>query len=169
MASRPGTRRDTRVRSARRPGDGKSVRFGVLPRRVTPLFMVAAALVPVVIVLVVLVMVPWIRGFAQPTSSMGTIQFDEVRTGSIEESGEVDVWEFTASGGDVVDVDLEVDQGGSLEPYVELMGPAGSILAFSQYGGLWGVLLPDDGEYSVRVRSFRGQGTGTYRIDLSVR
>jgi len=157
-------RRDSCVRSARRPG-----RFGVLPRRVTPPLAVAAGLVPVAIVLVVLVIVPWIRGLARSTSLEGAIRFDEVRSGAIEEPGEVDVWRFTASGGGIVDIDLEVDQAGSLDPYVELMGPAGSLLAFSQYGGLWGVLLPDDAEYSVSVGSHRGEGTGTYQIELSSR
>ena len=112
---------------------------------------------------------PKIRNLAQPSSSAEVIQLDEVRTGDIKELHEVDIWKFEASTGQVVDIDVEVNRTDSLDPFLELVGPSGSTIAFSEHGGLWGFLLPDSGQYIVKVNSFGGEGTGTYRIELSLK
>ncbi|MFC2066589.1 TIR domain-containing protein [Chloroflexota bacterium] len=104
---------------------------------------------------------------ASGTLSAQAIELDEVRTGAIEELREVDAWKFTVSAGQIVDIDVEANQADSLDPFLELVEPSGATMAFGEWGGLWGFRLPDSGEYTIKVRSFKGEGTGTYRIEIS--
>ena len=104
---------------------------------------------------------------ASSTLSAQVIGLGEPHTSAIKESGEVDAWKFTASAGQIVDIDVEADQADSFDPFLELVEPSGTTMAFGEWGGLWGLQLPDSGEYIIKVRSFKGEGTGTYQIEIS--
>jgi hypothetical protein len=61
---------------------------------------------------------------------------------------------------------------GTLDPFVELVGPDGSVLALDDDGGggfdsLTGpVSLPGPGTYTIRARSYADAGAGRYTLSL---
>ncbi len=101
----------------------------------------------------------------------GVIEVDHTAVGTIDEAGESDSWSFAGSAGQVLSPAVFAYAPDGLDPYVELLGPDGSLLLFVEAdssGAIWidRLLLPEDGEYALRIRSASGEATGAYRVEL---
>ncbi|MFC2059181.1 adenylate/guanylate cyclase domain-containing protein [Chloroflexota bacterium] len=152
----------------KQPASRKVDRLIRRPRRITPPLVVSIMLAIAAIVSgIVFGVLPMINGTTEESFSVEVLELGEARTGSINELGEVDNWKFQGIMGQVVDIGVEANHSDSIDLFLELVGPKGSTLAFSEWGGLWGLLLPGSGEYTLKVSSLRAGATGTYLIDLS--
>ena len=156
---------------------------GSLPYAGGTLF--AVALLAVVVTLMAVLgggaqeLAPWL---AYPVggelSNQGTLEFDEPAFGALDATGEIHAWAFIASAGQVLSMGVTAFDPERLHPYLELIAPDGSLLAFEagHEGRAWldAVLLPAEEErtppqaqtYTLRVRGFDDRETGEYQIQL---
>lgn len=93
--------------------------------------------------------------------------------GIIEKSGDVDHFRFRAAKGDVIDVQAFAFRIGSpLDTVVAVLKPDGEVLAFNDddetHDSRVRVIIPANGEYTVRVTDKRKQGGPAfiYRVEL---
>ncbi len=88
--------------------------------------------------------------------------------------GEEHRYTFVAQAGQAVTVRMEALPGGSLDSYLELYGPDGTLLVANDDGGsgvdsqLDNVVLPRDGEYTVVAVGFNRASTGSYSLQMSI-
>ncbi len=96
---------------------------------------------------------------------------DVLFRGSLREFGERQSWTFRGNEGDELMLYAVRSLGSRFDPLMELLGPDGLLLARDDDSGgglnsfLQGV-LPQDGEYTVRVRSARDDCGGEYQLTL---
>ena len=100
----------------------------------------------------------------------GTLKADTPSAGAIAEPGEVDSWSFTVAAGQIMTLGVTAIDADDFHPYVELVAPDGSLLAFvpGADGEAWldGIRFAATGEYRLRVRSFDAFDRGGYAIEL---
>ncbi|HLI28984.1 MAG TPA: PPC domain-containing protein [Chloroflexota bacterium] len=103
-------------------------------------------------------------------SNLGTTA-DVVFRGSLREFGERQEWRFAGRAGDELILYAVRSLGSRFDPLVELLGPDGLLLARDDDSGgglnsfLQGV-LPQDGEYTLAIRSARDDCAGEYLLTL---
>jgi hypothetical protein len=102
--------------------------------------------------------------------NQGTLKADTPSAGAIAEPGEVDSWSFTVAAGQIMTLGVSAIDADDFHPYVELVAPDGSLLAFvpGADGEAWldGIRFAATGEYRLRVRSFDALDRGGYAIEL---
>ncbi len=104
----------------------------------------------------------------------GPIGANQTVFGTIDQPGDSDDWTFDAVAGQTVTISA-VAVGDGLDAALELRRPDGTILLFDDDSGgdlnplIENVTLEESGEFTIRVRSFDADGTGAYRLELSVR
>lgn len=101
----------------------------------------------------------------------GPLDNGGVHTGAIVQ-GDVDVWTFTATAGDRIDVHIgEVTDNNDFRPWIRVWAPNGASLGSTsgvEAAALDGIVAPATGTYFVLVASFDSglDGTGTYRLKM---
>jgi len=89
------------------------------------------------------------------------------------DTGDIDVWSFSARAGDIISIDVtELTAGSPLTPQLRLYGPNGTLLrsfsgaATAQFANF---VAPTNGTYLVVVGDFSSGyvGTGTYRMTVN--
>jgi YD repeat-containing protein len=108
-----------------------------------------------------------LNGVVNQVPTAGPILFDTPTAGQLSTSGQVDNWTFFGRANQTVTIIANTGSQGSLTPLqpslnfaqVQLVDPSGTILATasnSQSGtdaGLFGVQLPTDGTYTIKVQA----------------
>lgn len=106
----------------------------------------------------------------------GRLEIGETRTGEITQPGEIHRFTFFGGAEEVVSIGMNLDpaQAGTLNPYLELQAPNGSIVAQNDsflpnvLDALIGQFeLPATGVYTLYAKSRDGAGTGRYLISVS--
>ncbi len=86
--------------------------------------------------------------------------------------GQIDRWAFTGAAGQVISIAMNRAPGSQLDPLIELTGPMGVVLAYSDDDGgdanslINGFPLPQDGGYLIVARSWGNASTGEYTLQL---
>ncbi len=98
------------------------------------------------------------------------ISYGETKTGAISVNGEVDIFQFNGSVGDIVIIQMHSTNGSdSLDSRIVLNSPTGTSLNKSQSRGLARidrVTLNESGVYEIQVSDGGNDTTGTYAISL---
>ncbi|MBN1965527.1 MAG: PPC domain-containing protein, partial [Anaerolineae bacterium] len=107
------------------------------------------------------------------TAGGGEISLGETVSSAIFTVGQIDYWTFDGTAGQVVSIALNHTDTSSLDPLVELQGPDGDILTYSDDDGgnlnslINAFTLPVDGTYTIIARSWSNTTTGEYTLTLS--
>jgi hypothetical protein len=101
----------------------------------------------------------------------GAIAVGENRKGTVNQSGG-DVYTFSGTRGQVVNISVTVDNSSSLDPYLRIYDPDNLLSVVDDDGGgypnaLLTYELPADGEYRLVVTSFGGMSSGEYTLAIS--
>lgn len=120
--------------------------------------------------LIFLLLIVFVPAFAQGDS---TISLNSNRTAVLRLTGDgaFATAVYTASGGETVTI--EADSSGALDVVLELVGPDGGTIAYADAPdndapSIVRVLLDSAGDYTVRVNTFNGEGTGEVEVSLTV-
>jgi predicted RNA-binding protein with TRAM domain len=108
--------------------------------------------------------------FVVPGGDDGGALTDVVNHDGTVAVGDVDIWTFGATSGELVTLALtELTGGAGFTPKIELFGPAGVWKADGQgaAGTTLAVATEDAGTYTVLVSDATPAGTGTYRLTLN--
>jgi hypothetical protein len=103
-----------------------------------------------------------------PEIGGGSIAYGETHSGAITIRGQRDQWLFSGRTGDHVLITL---QAVGSDAYLELYDPAGQLIArnddaSSIYNAMLDLTLLADGEYSIIVRMYDDNQTGSYQLAL---
>lgn len=99
-----------------------------------------------------------------------TLSYGEAGQGTLAANGSSS-WTFSGAAGDVVTIDAVAAEAGSLDLFLELVGPGGNVLLGDDDSGeetnprIADFELPQDGDYTIRVSSV--VGAGDYTLFLS--
>jgi hypothetical protein len=103
-------------------------------------------------------------------ASATTLTAGNTVTGTIGSAAQVDVYTFTATAGDVVDLTM-TRTSGSLAPKIRLYNPMGTLVSTANPGNCNGantemntVLLSDSGTYTVDVSDCSSTNSGSYAL-----
>lgn len=102
-----------------------------------------------------------------------SIALNSAVEGQIPAAGPADRWAFDGKAGQVVSIAVDQAPLSSLDPLVELIGPAGDMLAYSDDEGggknslISGFTLPATGTYTIVARAWGGITGGAYMLTLS--
>lgn len=128
----------------------------------------------VLVAVVIIVLALPFKTYARQSGG-GVIQFGETIAADLA-SGETDTWTFTGRVGQMVTISMErfpADQADALDPYIDLLGPDGTLIVSDDDSGpgqdalILGVTLPADGVYSIQLSSFDDVSPGIYQIALA--
>jgi len=103
------------------------------------------------------------------SSGSESLEYDESVVGLIAEEGGENLWTFQAERGDLIEVNAHANVPG-MDLVLEVVSPSGDDIARDDDSGgelnpaLQGVILTEEGEYSIRVRSIGGDGL--YELEL---
>jgi len=101
----------------------------------------------------------------------GPISIGDTRTGAIHASGQIDIWQLTAQGGQYVTITVRAMSGAAFDPFLEVVDPDGATLAIDDDSGgrldarLNDLALTRRGTYTLRVSGQSGS-TGPYELAL---
>ncbi|HSR70108.1 MAG TPA: hypothetical protein VLU25_19420 [Acidobacteriota bacterium] len=106
----------------------------------------------------------------------GDLQLPARVSGVVTPVQDTDLFSFQASQGDILTVYTQTERGVSrLDSFLSLETPSGELLAFNdlnrllrRFDSFLQVVLPDDGEYVLRVEDFALQGGPAFTYDLVV-
>ena len=120
--------------------------------------------------LIFLLLIVFFPAFAQGDS---TISLNSNRTAILRLAGdgEFAAAVYTSSGGETVTINA--DSAGALDVVLELIGPDGASIAYAdalddETPSIVRVLLGSAGDYTVRVNTFNGEGSGEVTLTLTV-
>ena len=102
----------------------------------------------------------------------GSLEMNEPATGTINHTTDSDKWNFDGTEGTVLKVSVNPSETSDIDIYVELINSSGNLE--TQSGGvggssnaiIYGWILQQSGQYTVRVSS--ASGTGRYTIEVGV-
>jgi hypothetical protein len=103
------------------------------------------------------------------SSGSVSLEYDETVVGLIADEGGENLWTFQAERGDVIEVNAHANVP-DLDLVLEIVSPSGDDIAHDDDSGgdlnpaLQAVVLTEEGEHSIRVRSIRGDGL--YELEL---
>lgn len=101
----------------------------------------------------------------------GPISIGETRSGAINTSGQVDLWQLSARPGQYVTINLRAVSGTALDPYLEVLDPDGVVVRADDDSGdrldarITDLPLTRSGTYTLRVTSVGGS-VGAYELAL---
>lgn len=101
---------------------------------------------------------------------MGSLEIGETVEGELPRGG-VQIYTFEGEAGEEVTIRMEADDA-TLDPYLELRDADGDLLAEDDDSGgdldaeIDDFELPEDGVYTIVVRTFAGEGGGDYTLSL---
>ena len=100
----------------------------------------------------------------------GDISYGQSKNGTINPAGDTDDFYFNASGGDVVEI-RQNKNGSSLDSYVRLYNPSGTLIAYNDDSGgnrnaFIRHTIGSSGRYRIRVMAW-GSSTGAYTLSLT--
>ncbi|WP_119065147.1 PPC domain-containing protein [Aggregatilinea lenta] len=113
--------------------------------------------------------VPFEEATAGATEEAPSIAYGEAMTETLEDTTPVE-WVFDGSAGDVVTVSAVAGDEVSMDMFVEMVGPDGTIVAEDDDSGdglnalIENFELPEDGTYALRVSSVSGPGDYTLTL-----
>lgn len=112
---------------------------------------------------------------AESIPQSGRLELGETRENEILQAGEVHRYTFFGTAEDVVNIVVNVDpeNAGTLDPYLELQGPSGDIIAdndnfldFAPDALIQAFEVPTTGVYTIYVQAVDEFGTGGYLLTV---
>ncbi len=106
-----------------------------------------------------------------PPGDQSDIEIGDRVQASLDLNGEQDRYLLSAEAGTVINIAMDV-RVGSLNPYLEVYGPTGALIAEDDNSGsnqnalIEGLELDMSGVYTIVARSASGVGTGTYTLTI---
>ena len=120
--------------------------------------------------LIFLLLIVFFPAFAQGDS---TISLNSNRTAVLRLAGDGEFASavYTSAGGETVT--LRADSGGALDVVLELIGPDGDTISYAdaldnEAPAIVRVALDEAGDYTIRVNTFNGEGSGEVEVSLTV-
>jgi hypothetical protein len=107
---------------------------------------------------------------APPHQQAARIHYGEIVQGRLSENSPEQVWQFDGHAGDLIIIEMQAIDTGSLDTYLTLYDPQGDLLLDDDDGGLsvnsriGPVALLDDGLYDVVASAYSGGGEYTLHI-----
>ena len=105
----------------------------------------------------------------------GVITSGQTKAGTINRTGDLDVFTFSASAGNTFDISLgDASAASALHPYLQVYNPSGTRVVNTGTGatntsvnGIYTVPAAAAGTYTVIVQDDFGTGTGAYDLELA--